>query len=107
MLQGACYRACYQGRVTRRLKRCCEEVNRECDVEGLCQGFPKRIKLLQAKEGQRVKNRFSNETAVARFLPATCGRQFFRLNRCLRVKTEKHGVNVASHVRKEQAGSGR
>ena len=40
---------------TRRLKRCCEEVNKECDVEGLCQGFPKRIKLLQAKEGQRLK----------------------------------------------------
>ena len=38
----------------RRLKRCCEEVNKECDVEGLCQGFPKRIKLLKDKEGERL-----------------------------------------------------
>ena len=39
----------------RRLKRCCEEVNQECDVEGLCKGLPKRMKLLQDKEGDRLK----------------------------------------------------
>ena len=38
----------------RRLKRCCEEVNKECDVEGLCQGFPKRMKRLKDKEGERL-----------------------------------------------------
>ena len=40
----------------RRLKRCCDEVNRECDVEGLCKDFPKRIKLLRDGEGQRLKH---------------------------------------------------
>ena len=43
----------------RRLKRCCEEVNKTCDVEGLCQGYPKRMKLLQQKQGGRLKNLFS------------------------------------------------
>ena len=37
-----------------RLKRCCEEVNKECDVEGLCNGFPKRIKLLEENGGDRL-----------------------------------------------------
>ena len=39
----------------RRLKRCCDEVNKECDVEGLCKGLPKRMKLLQEKDGDRLK----------------------------------------------------
>ena len=39
----------------RRLKRCCEEVNKECDVEGLCKGLPKRMKLLQDTDGDRLK----------------------------------------------------
>ena len=38
-----------------RLKRCCEEVNKDCDVEGLCKQFPKRVKLLKEKEGDRLK----------------------------------------------------
>ena len=38
----------------RRLKRCCEEVNNECDVQGLCQGFPKRMKRLEDEEGDRL-----------------------------------------------------
>ena len=40
----------------RRLKRCCEEVNKECDVEGLCKSLPKRMKLLQDTDGDRLKN---------------------------------------------------
>ena len=39
----------------RRLKRCCDEVNKKYDVEGLCQGYPKRMKLLQQKQGGRLK----------------------------------------------------
>ena len=39
----------------RRLKRCCDEGNKEYDVDGLCQGYPKRIKLLQQKQGGRLK----------------------------------------------------
>lgn len=39
----------------RRLKRCCEEVNQECDVEGLCKGLPKRIKMLLDTQGDRLK----------------------------------------------------
>ena len=39
----------------RRLKRCCEEVNKECNVEGLCKGLPKRMKLLQDRDGDRLK----------------------------------------------------
>ena len=35
--------------------RCCEEVNKECDVEGLCKGLPKRMKLLQDTDGDRLK----------------------------------------------------
>ena len=37
-----------------RLKRCCEEVNAELDVEGLCRDFPKRIKLLRDAQGGRI-----------------------------------------------------
>ena len=37
----------------RRLKRCCEEVNKECDVESLCKGLRKRMKLLQDRDGDR------------------------------------------------------
>ena len=39
----------------RRLKRCCEEVNKECDVESLCKGLRKRMKLLQDRDGDRLK----------------------------------------------------
>ena len=69
--KGALLGACYEGQVTKGgLQRACTQGSflpservtkdvlqflRECDVEGLCQGFPKRIKLLQAKEGQRLK----------------------------------------------------
>ena len=38
----------------RRLKRCCEEVNKECDVEGLCKDFPKRMKRMGEREGERL-----------------------------------------------------
>ena len=38
----------------RRLKRCCEEVNKECDVTGLCRDFPKRMKLVSDKDGDRL-----------------------------------------------------
>ena len=37
-----------------RLKRCCQEVNDELDVEGLGRDFPKRIKLLKDGEGRRI-----------------------------------------------------
>ena len=39
----------------RRLKRCCDEVNKEYDVEGLCHGYPKRLKLLQESQGGRLQ----------------------------------------------------
>ena len=39
----------------RRLKRCCEEVNKECDVGGLCKGLPKRMKLVQERGRDRLK----------------------------------------------------
>ena len=39
----------------RRLKRCCDEVNEDCDVEGLCNGLPKRMRLLQDNGGNRLK----------------------------------------------------
>ena len=38
-----------------RLKRCCEEINKELDVEGLCKQLPKRLKLLKDGEGKRLK----------------------------------------------------
>ena len=38
----------------RRLKRCFEEVNKECDVAGLCRDFPKRIKLVHDRNGDRL-----------------------------------------------------
>ena len=38
-----------------RLKRCCDKVNAERDVEGLCRQYPKRLKLLKDKEGGRLK----------------------------------------------------
>ena len=38
-----------------RLKRCCDAVNRDLDVEGLCRGFVKRIKTLHSLEGGRLK----------------------------------------------------
>ena len=35
--------------------RCCDQVNKQYDVEGLCQGVPKRMKLWQQKQGGRLK----------------------------------------------------
>ena len=37
-----------------RLKRCCEKVNRDLDVEGLCRSFPKRIAKLRERRGDRL-----------------------------------------------------
>ena len=39
----------------RRLKRCCEEVNKDLNVEGLNKQLPKRLKLLKDNEGGRLK----------------------------------------------------
>ncbi len=40
-----------------RLKRCCDAVNRECDVEGLCRGWMKRMKRLDDEtKGDRLKH---------------------------------------------------
>jgi len=39
-----------------RLKRCCDDVNKVCDVEGLSRGFPKRIRLLAECGGDRLKH---------------------------------------------------
>ena len=38
----------------RRLKRCCEEVNRDHDVQALCKSFGKRLRLLEQKQGGRL-----------------------------------------------------
>ena len=38
----------------RRLKRCCEDANKECDVEGLCHGVLKRFKALKDNGGERL-----------------------------------------------------
>lgn len=38
-----------------RLKSCCDAINRDLNVEGLCKGFMKRIHQLQEKEGGRLK----------------------------------------------------
>ena len=38
-----------------RLKRCCEEVNTDLDVEGLCKQLPKRMKTLDDRKGGRLK----------------------------------------------------
>ena len=37
-----------------RLKRCCEHINNEHDVDGLCRGFPKRCKKLDDAKGGRL-----------------------------------------------------
>ena len=39
----------------RRLKRCCEEVKKDLNVEGLSRGLPKRLKMLKDSEGDRLK----------------------------------------------------
>ena len=41
---------------SRRLKRCCDDINKDYDVEGLCRGFPKRIKMLTEIGGDRLKH---------------------------------------------------
>lgn len=40
----------------RRLKRCCEEVNRDLDVEGLSNALPKRLRKLKDKGGDRLRH---------------------------------------------------
>lgn len=40
----------------RRLKRCCEEVNKDLDVEGLSNGLPKRLKKLHDNGGDRLRH---------------------------------------------------
>ena len=37
-----------------RLKQCCDKVNRDLDVDGLCKSFPKRIAKLRARKGDRL-----------------------------------------------------
>ena len=43
------------GRGTALLKACCDEINSDLDVEGLCRDFPKRICQLVKNEGGRLK----------------------------------------------------
>ena len=38
----------------KRLKRCCDEVNNDLDVEGLCRAFPKRVRLCKERKGGRL-----------------------------------------------------
>ena len=38
----------------KRLKRCCEEVNKDLDVDGLCRAFPKRLRKLDEQDGGRL-----------------------------------------------------
>ena len=38
-----------------RLKRCCEEVNKDLDVEGLSNGMNKRLKKLHDSGGGRLR----------------------------------------------------
>ena len=40
----------------RRLKRCCDEVNKDLDVEGLSNGMPKRLKKLRDNGGGRLRH---------------------------------------------------
>ena len=65
----------------RRLKRCCDEVNKEYDVDGLCQGYPKRIKLLQQKQGGRLNKYFSCRMVPNRQSSLCCRRDPFLPNR--------------------------
>ena len=37
-----------------RLKRCCDQVNHDLDVDDLCRAFPKRLKKLDDAEGGRL-----------------------------------------------------
>ena len=39
-----------------RLKRCCDEINKDLDVDDLCRAFPKRCKLLDDAEGGRLRH---------------------------------------------------
>ena len=39
---------------TKRLKTCCDAINRDLNVEGLCRGFPKRIANLRRLKGGRL-----------------------------------------------------
>ena len=38
-----------------RLKRCCDQINKDLKVEELCRAFPKRIQLLEEREGGRLR----------------------------------------------------
>ena len=39
---------------TKRLKACCETVNKDLDVEGLCRAFLRRIEDLRVRQGGRL-----------------------------------------------------
>ena len=38
-----------------RLRQCCVDINAQLDVDGLCRAFPKRIKKLVERQGDRLK----------------------------------------------------
>ena len=39
---------------TARIKKCAADVNQSLDVEDLCKGFPKRVQMVHAVEGDRI-----------------------------------------------------
>ena len=39
----------------KRLKRCCDNINKHLDVDGLCHAFPKRIKTVRDNDGGKLK----------------------------------------------------
>ena len=39
----------------KRLKRCCDDISKHLDVDGLCHAFPKRIKTLRDNDGGKLK----------------------------------------------------
>ena len=43
-------RAAYRAR----LKKCCDDINASCDVEGLCRALPKRVQAVIDNEGDRI-----------------------------------------------------
>ena len=39
----------------KRLKRCCDDINKHLDVGGLCHAFPKRINAFHDNDGGKLK----------------------------------------------------
>ena len=39
----------------KRLKRCCDDINKHLDVDGLCHAFPKPFKALHDNDGGKLK----------------------------------------------------